>query len=253
MKYYVAADVHGFYTIFHRALEAAGYFSDPAPHRLLLLGDIFDRGPEAVQMQDFVLRLMEEDAVILVRGNHEDLFVRMVNDDKGLPVRPHVGNGTYGTALQLTGWDEIRALAHNLEFAAQARETPYYRRIIPATVDWYETARYLFVHGWLPGLPGEERRVYRYDPDWRSAGPEAWRNARWFNGMDAARDCPEEKTVLCGHYHSSYGHSKYENRGSEFGLDADFSPYCGPGVIALDACTAYSGRINVLVIEDEEI
>lgn len=27
---------------------------------------------------------------------------------------------------------------------------------------------------------------------------------------------------------------------TEFGSDADFSPYYAPGIMALDACTAYS-------------
>ena len=58
--------------------------------------------------------------------------------------------------------------------------------------------------------------------------------------MDAAQGYPEEKTILCGHWHCSYGHATYEHKGSKFVLDADFSPYYGPGVIALDACTAFS-------------
>ena len=37
----------------------------------------------------------------------------------------------------------------------------------------------------------------------------------------------------------------------EFGEGADFSPYYGDGVIAIDACTAYSGNVNVLVLEDD--
>ena len=89
-----------------------------------------------------------------------------------------------------------------------------------------------------------------YDPDWRKASSESWREARWINGMDAARSCREDKTILCGHFHCSYGHAVYEHRGSEFGPDADFSPYRGPGMIALDACTAYSGRVNVVVLRD---
>ena len=74
MKYYVTADVHGFYTEFCKALEDAGYFTDPEPHRLIILGDLFDRGREAVEMQAFILDLLAQSAVILVRGNHEDLF-----------------------------------------------------------------------------------------------------------------------------------------------------------------------------------
>jgi hypothetical protein len=252
MRYYVAADVHGFYTEFHKALEEAGYFADPGPKKLVILGDLFDRGREALEMQDFILKLLAEDALVLVRGNHEDLFVRLVNEDLGLPVRPHVGNGTYGTALQLTGWGAKTARVRHLKFAAKARETPYYRQIIPAAVDYFETARYLFVHGWIPGVPGLGK-VYRYDPDWRAAEGEDWKKARWINGMDAAQSCREEKTILCGHFHCSYGHAVYEKKGSEFGPDADFSPYYAPGVIALDACTALSGRVNVLVLEDEPL
>ncbi len=251
MRYYVAADVHGYYTLFRRALRDAGYDDDPAPHKLILLGDLFDRGREAVEMQEYVLGLMERHEAILIRGNHEDLFETMVTADRGLPVRHHESNGTYDTALQLTGFERRAALENNMEFARCARETPFYRQIIPATVDYYETRRYVFVHGWIPGVQREDG--YVCDPDWRNAGPEEWRMARWVNGMDAAMSGAGEKTILCGHWQSSYGHAKYEHKGTEFGPDADFSPYYGPGVIALDACTAWSGRINVIVLEDEPL
>ena len=71
-----------------------------------------------------------------------------------------------------------------------------------------------------------------------------------YNGMDAAQTCMEEKTIVCGHWHASYGHAQYEQKGSEFGEDADFSAYYGKGIIALDACTALSHKVNVIVIED---
>ena len=88
--------------------------------------------------------------------------------------------------------------------------------------------------------------------DWRNRGREEWEMARWVNGMDAAKAglIEEGKTIVCGHWHCSYGHSEYEGIGSEFGPDADFSPYYAPGIIALDACTAHSGRVNVVVLED---
>ena len=53
--------------------------------------------------------------------------------------------------------------------------------------------------------------------------------------------------------HTSYGHSKFEGKGSEFDADADFSPYYAPGIIALDACTVISGKVNVVVLEDEPL
>ena len=249
MKYYITADIHGFYTKFHKALDEAGYFTDPEPHKLIVLGDIFDRGPEAVEMQRFILQLMEQDDVILVRGNHEDLYEEMITIDEGLPVRHHKSNGTYGTALQLTGYDPGLAIIRHFDIAEAAQDTAYYRQIIPAMVDYYETTHYVFVHGWIPCIQERDGSL-SHRSDWREATPEEWRRARWINGMDAAQACTEEKTILCGHWHCSYGHARYENKGSEFGPDADFSPYYGPGVIALDACTAYSGKINILTLED---
>ena len=120
MKYYVAADVHGFYTEFHKALDAVGYFTDPEPHKLIILGDLFDRGQEALKMLEFILQIMAQDAVILVRGNHEDLDEEMITIDEGLPVRHHKSNGTYGTALQLTGYDPGLAIIRHFNFAEAA-------------------------------------------------------------------------------------------------------------------------------------
>lgn len=98
-------------------------------------------------------------------------------------------------------------------------------------------------------IPNRDKS-YGYISSWREADREQWNQARWFNGMDAAQTADENKTIVCGHWHTSYGHSKYEHKGTEFGEDAEFSPYYGPGIIAIDACTAFSGKVNCLVIED---
>ena len=249
MKYYVAADVHGFYSLFREALERAGYFSDREERKLVILGDLFDRGDEAREMQDFILQQMKTGDLILIRGNHEDLFQELVTGDHGNAYDHHIHNGTYDTALQLTGFTRNMAQMQNFAFALAARQTPYYTEIIPSMLDYYETERYVFVHGWIPCV-ANRRTGYSYYPEWRDVDAFEWKRARWLNGMDAARTCEEEKTILCGHWHTSYGHARYENKGTEFGPDADFSPYAAPGIIALDACTAVSGKVNVIVLED---
>ena len=63
----------------------------------------------------------------------------------------------------------------------------------------------------------------------------------------------KEKTIVCGHWHSSWGHCRLEGKCSEFGKDSDFSPFYAEGIIAIDGCTAYSGRVNCIVLEDENI
>ena len=248
MKYYVVADAHSYYSIMYKALEKAGYFSDPEPHMLIALGDMFDRGPEPKEMQQFILDQMERKTIIHIRGNHDDMLEELATKDHGMEYAHHVMNGTYETALVLTGFEPSEAKVRNNAFADAIRETPLFQTILPAMLDYYETDHYVFVHGWIPAF--HQDRSFWENPNWRNATPTAWRMARWYNGMDLAQTCSEKKTVVCGHWHCSYGHSRFEGKGSEFGPDVDFTPYYGRNIIAIDACTARSGRVNVLVLED---
>ncbi len=243
MKYYVAADPHGFYTELRAALTEQGFFEDSGPHKLILCGDLFDRGQEAVQMQEFLLDLMDRDQVILIRGNHEDLTMKLLNQWHlgSYTQRHHLSNGTVDTVCQLTGVP-LRTILEDPHIVYRMfRVAPLVRKIIPAMVDYFETEHYIFVHGWLPNRT-----------DWRNASAEEWNEARWTNGMEAAHlgAIDPEKTTVCGHWHCSFGHAAYEGRGGEFDHDPDFSPFCGKGIIALDACTAFSRKVNCIVLED---
>ena len=46
MKYYVTADVHGYFTELKTALAVQGFFEDTEPHKLVICGDLYDRGTE---------------------------------------------------------------------------------------------------------------------------------------------------------------------------------------------------------------
>lgn len=264
MRYYAVADVHGFYSELQAALTENGFYEDKEPHKLVVCGDLFDRGEESNEVQSFILDLMEKDGVILIRGNHEDLFLDLVdNADRWMTqsvVRTHHwSNGTVDAALQLTGKDLMSAVLYPEGFAARAKNTPYYKKIIPAMTDYHETKNHVFVHGWIPcSVIGSGRGpgdTFIYDKNWREAGEERWSEARWLNGMAAASRGVREpgKTIVCGHWHCSYGHAILEGSSPEFGVEADFTPYFADGIIALDACTAYSGRMNCVVIEDEPL
>ena len=251
MKYYVTADIHGFLTLFQGALKESGYYEDNGEKKIIICGDLFDRGEEAEELQQYVLDLMEKEEVILVKGNHEDCFCDLVTVDNGKALYHHLHNGTYQTALDLTGFDLAMAYIRRYDFAEAGRKTPYYTQIIPSMLDYFETEHYIFVHGWIPCYKHKDGSFKKLS-DWRNRGREEWEMARWVNGMDAAKAglIEEGKTIVCGHWHCSYGHSEYEGIGSEFGPDADFTPYYAQGIIALDACTAHSGRVNVVVLED---
>lgn len=253
MKYYVTSDVHGFYTPLIKALTEKGFFEDKSEHKLVICGDLFDRGKESVELQKFLLELMDKNELILVRGNHEDIFEDFIYKDKCYAYDIYRDNGTLLTALQLSGYENHTDDLTREKLSEALLETPYHKTIIPSMLNYYETEHYVFVHGWIPckdTLPdGLRRRRYIPYPDWRNASEEDWKEARWYNGMDAAQDKAEEKTVFCGHRTASYGHAMYERRNPVI-EGYDYTPYYGPGVIAVDACTVKSGFVNVVVVED---
>lgn len=80
MKYYVVADVHGFFDELKFALTEKGFFTDTEQHKLIVCGDLFDRGKQAAELQEFILDLLAKDEVILIRGNHEDLMLELLKD-----------------------------------------------------------------------------------------------------------------------------------------------------------------------------
>ena len=66
------------------------------------------------------------------------------------------------------------------------------------------------------------------------------------------RACREpNKTIVCGHWHCSWGHVMYEDKGkyTEFDASANWEPFAADGILAIDACTAYTQKINCVIIE----
>ena len=256
MRYYVVADTHSYYDELIKALTEKGFFEDKEPHKLIVCGDLFDRGDQSAELQQFIVELMKKDEVILIRGNHEDLMLELLARayyyfNTGIEWSHHWSNGTVKTLYDLT---QVSFYLNSYQTVVdKMRSTPYIKDIIPKMLDYYETDHYVFVHGWIPSIA--LRGIgYKYLPinGWRKASAEQWGKAHWINGMDAWSQGVkvEGKTVVCGHYHASWGHSKLEGKCEEFGEDADFTPFYGAGIIAIDACTAVSGKVNCIVVED---
>ena len=259
MRYYVTADVHGYFTELKEALTNAGFFEDTGPHKLIICGDLFDRGNEALQLQEFLLELLHKDQLILIRGNHEELAMDLLNDwENGSYLRKfNHDNGTINTVCQLTSI-ELGQLILSPEHAKNAfSQTPYIRTLIPAMVDYFETGSYIFTHGWIPCwcIKNNSSTTYMPFAEWRTAPKPMWAGARWRNGMEAAHYGIIEpgKTIVCGHWNCSFGHAHYENDGGEFDNNPNFDPYYAEGIIALDACTPISGKVNCVVVEDGKV
>lgn len=75
MKYYVTADVHGYFTELKTALAEQGFFEDTEPHKLVICGDLYDRGTEALRLQEFILDLLSKDQAFLQNQHTTDCTV----------------------------------------------------------------------------------------------------------------------------------------------------------------------------------
>lgn len=249
-KFFVVSDIHGFYDEFIEALEDAGFDKYNKDHWLISCGDEWDRGPNPIGVMKFLHNLERK---VIIRGNHMELFEDLCY--RCYPEWHDHSNGTVDTVMSIGNYTFDKEFDMCCERAL--RKTRSYRENM---VNYFETQHYIFVHSWIPLKCNDElpkhytkNRKYEFNPDWRNASFLDWEQARWGNPYQLAEQgFLPDKTVVFGHWNCSTGWAKTEGR-SEFGEDAKFEPYYGNGFISIDACTAHSGKVNVLVLEDEFI
>lgn len=235
-KLFVVSDVHGHYTLLKEALDKVGFEPENEEHLLISCGDYFDRGDENYEVLKYFERLKHK---VLLRGNHEDLLLKLLCTGQVLP--HHYINGTMKTLENFFGKYAIDPVTDRIDFSGKTRMVDRACEFIEETVNYYETKNYVFVHGWLT-VQGDtaEGRLHSTD--------ESWADARWkkWTEMYTGERPLLDKTLVCGHmptfYVNRFDPAWPENCGDIF---------YGNGLIAIDAGTKDSQQINVLVMEDE--
>lgn len=252
MKYFVSGDIHGFYDEWMKALEEKQFNIDDESHKIIVCGDLLDRGPKPKETIEFVLKLLKLGKIILVRGNHEDLALDLIENYVNYMFRitstHHYFNGTFQTMLDLTGMSFYDATSCLMAFKKYARETDFISKVIPKMKNYYETANHVFVHSWLP-----LKKDGTLNKNWRKASNLDWAKARWAKPVQlyAKKLYLEDKTIVLGHWHcSDFWRYAYPEKYSDFGGNECFEPFITKEIIALDACTAYTKKVNVVAIED---
>ena len=245
-KLFVVSDIHSAYTPWMRALSEARFDENNPDHKIVVCGDLFDRMDESLQVYNFVKDMLERDKLIYILGNHESLMVDCIK--RGYPSRHDWSNGTAKSIIDL---------APNAENFYDACAVVYEKMkpLLNMAVNYLETKNYIFVHSFIPLKCNDDLPVYytknrqfEFNPDWRHAHYSEWEQARWGNPFELAEQgFLPEKTLVFGHWHT-YGQRPADYEGEDL-----FDPIYGDGYIGIDATTALSGKVNVLVIEDEFI
>lgn len=76
-KSYIAiSDIHGMYHLLESLLSKI----DHEDKQLIFLGDYIDRGFQSKQVIECLQRLQQDHGAIILKGNHEDMFVQFMKD-----------------------------------------------------------------------------------------------------------------------------------------------------------------------------
>lgn len=174
----VVGDIHGKLGLFNRLLVEMRY--DPEVDRLVLIGDLVDRGEDSRGVVERAIALKEEapERVTVLRGNHEQMMIEWIGDPEGPGAELWYFNGGIETLRSyMTGDGDFAMPRYHFDFLTN----------LPT---WHEDEHGIYVHAALP-----EAKDGRFlHPAEEPNNPELiWsRNTAFFNGYQG-------KTVVIGH------------------------------------------------------
>jgi serine/threonine protein phosphatase 1 len=168
-------DVHGCLVPLERLVRKL-----PAGEELVFLGDYIDRGPDSSGVVDFLARLAKTRSCRFLKGNHEDLMERAIEDPAHIPNWMYNGgNATLASyGVRMATWKQAPARG---EFAARHRD------FFASLATYHEDEHTIYVHAGVdPAIPEMERQ-----------SPEVllWIRERFFRNADLWQG----KQIIFGH------------------------------------------------------
>jgi serine/threonine protein phosphatase 1 len=253
---FAISDIHGHYDEMIKTLNEVGYNEGNENHLLVVLGDCFDRGRQSLDIYKYLKRLTDEKKAVVIVGNHDIMLEEYLN---GVSIRPfnYIHNGTnetLGDFLHQTCPFEMWCVFNNIDnptmenFAtwlesARKEINDEYPELLPwlkSLPYYYETKYHIFTHGAID----TER------DDWQNTSH--WYDLTWDDGSFFGKEIKNtDKDIVIGHFSTLHLRELY---GLDFEKDPNEILIRDDGkVVALDACTILSKKINVLIVEDEEL
>lgn len=234
MKYFITSDIHGYYSILIKELEEQGF--DKNKDTLITLGDNFDRGPENWEMYKFLSTLPN---VILVRGNHEDCLLELIN--RGFPLSHDFHNKTVDTLGDVMEKYNFRISWDNFE---KVIDTQFYKWLKNKRIwkDYIEFDNLVLTHATIPN------NIFK-----------SFKQSRW---ADPTINRVPNKILVCGHWFAWMGRDYKNNnrtlnveldqlRQTEEGREELAKPFIDKDLIMIDACTTLTKKCNVLIYDDK--
>lgn len=280
MKLFVVSDVHGFYDEMRVCLREAGFSDEDDNNKLILLGDLFDRGSDSVKIYKYLKKMTEAGKAIVLHGNHEDFIIdflkgedcsfnfshngfnRTLDGFLGIPASwenfchfcttsPDMAKTIYGNRVEplLGDFFSIPLEVRFDVFQDYARHTikKRYKDLLPwleSLPYYYETDKYIFTHASIDGECEDW-----HNPEYSSYEHwTPWQYLTWDDGHFYEKEIKNtDKTVVVGHFHTDGIREIYNLPKDDKNPNSIL--YTNQKIF-IDTCTVLTKRVNVLVLED---
>lgn len=264
-KIFITSDEHGNYEAMKKAEEEAGYDETNPNHFRISLGDCFDREHDSLKIYEYYKRLCDEGKMIVTSSNHFPFFIHFLEGSYN-PFN-YLHNGLSETVADF--WHRTAPFESwcLLEGQCDMTQENYAKWVdicrkdineeYPELLPWlkslpryFETKNYIMVHGAIDTKVSDWHNPHCYRGnliDWDALD---FNDGSFFGEQIINTD----KTVIIGHFGTKQLREMYPNLTTK----DDKEPYDilirdDDKIIAIDSTVVLSKKINVLVLEDEEI
>ncbi|MBU1145145.1 MAG: fructose-bisphosphatase class III [Firmicutes bacterium] len=232
---FVVSDIHGHFNELIVSLKNAGYDLNNPHHKLLVLGDLFDRGTQSKEVLEYLYSLSLDKKVEIIIGNHDLFLIDFLENQFQKTIFNIIHNGFLNTLESLSELElemdfkkeEISELIRN--------KFPYLLNWLKSFPYFIEMNDYIFVHG---GINGSMK-------NWRDT---SLRDFVWSYEHEL-KSIPN-KIVVAGHHRTASIRRPYESFAHLIDTNPEmFDILYEKGKILIDGFVEVSKKINVLIIE----
>lgn len=232
--YYVMSDLHGCYNQLEQALKKW----DKENERLVIMGDLIDRGPDSLKVVRKMMELKETypDNVTVLKGNHEEMLLAwLIGTDVELygfyytltheeTLKSFLGDSFGKLSRQKRAEQMVRDFKPELRFM---RDLPLY----------FETEKAIFVHA------GINLDV----SNWRTAKDDL----TWIRNEFIYSQKTPEKRVFFGHTPTVHMHKReVDSEDSFFNMNSIWISD-DKMKVGIDGAASMGGQLNVLRVNEE--
>lgn len=236
-KIYALTDIHGYFDILKETMKKVDLSDD---NKLIFLGDYIDGGPHSRQTLEHLYNLQKQfpENVIVLRGNHEDMFVDWFENNVNIGIlQEDEGLNTLKTFLKDNQFDNIVNYLRTGKTLYEINNIvkKYIKKNYHELIKWlkelplyYETEKQIFVHAGVDEEAGEYWKLTTED--------------YYFTGKYPATKGQFIKDIIAGHIGTS-----------ALAEDKNFHDiyFDGESHYYIDSTVEVSYKLNLLIYDTE--